>query len=203
MASVVGRRFPIATVAAIAGVPAETALPLLDSAVRAAILEQDEPGHLRFSHDLFREVVYDGLSAARRPALHISVAGRLEETPTRRRPRRRSPTTAAWHGRSGTATARSLRWSRRPTRRPSGPLSTKRPPTSPCRRRGRRPGSGGPGALCEYGDALRRAGHGEDARAALLGAAERAQAAGDAALFARAAFGTDRVTTVTDCRDPR
>jgi ubiquinone/menaquinone biosynthesis C-methylase UbiE len=79
VASVVGRRFPIATVAAIAGVPAETALPLLDSAVRAAVLEQDEPGHLRFSHDLFREVVYDGLSAARRPALHLSVAERLEE----------------------------------------------------------------------------------------------------------------------------
>ena len=54
-------------------------MPLLDSAVRAAVLEQDEPGHLRFSHDLFREVVYDGLSAARRPALHLSVAGRLEE----------------------------------------------------------------------------------------------------------------------------
>ena len=65
--------------AAVAGVPAETALPLLDTAVRAAVLEQDEPGHLRFSHDLFREVVYDGLSAARRPALHLSVAGRLEE----------------------------------------------------------------------------------------------------------------------------
>ena len=79
VASVVGRRFPIATVAAVAGVPAETVLPLLDTAVRAAVLEQDEPGHLRFSHDLFREVVYDGLSAARRPALHLSVAGRLEE----------------------------------------------------------------------------------------------------------------------------
>ena len=79
VASVVGRRFPIATVAAIAGVPAETALPLLDSAVRAAVLEQDEPGHLRFSHDLFREVLYDGLPAARRSALHLSVAGRLEQ----------------------------------------------------------------------------------------------------------------------------
>ena len=52
--------------------------------------------------------------------------------------------------------------------------------------------------LCEYGDALRRAGHGEDARAALLGAAARARATGDTALFARAAFGAHRVTTLTE-----
>ena len=70
--SVVGRRFPIAMVAAIAGAPAETAVPLADSAVRAAVLEQDEPGHLRFSHDLFRDVLYDGLPAARRSALHLA-----------------------------------------------------------------------------------------------------------------------------------
>ncbi len=52
--------------------------------------------------------------------------------------------------------------------------------------------------LCEYGDALRRAGHGEEAQAALLGAAARARAIGDAALFARAAFGAHRVTTLTE-----
>ena len=40
VASVVGRRFPIETVAAIAGVPAEAALPLLDGAVRAAARRQ-------------------------------------------------------------------------------------------------------------------------------------------------------------------
>ena len=78
VASVVGRRFPIAMAAAIAGAPAEMAVPLADSAVRAAVLEQDEPGHLRFSHDLFRDVLYGGLPAARRSALHLSVAGLLE-----------------------------------------------------------------------------------------------------------------------------
>ena len=46
VASVVGRRFPVETVAAIVGVPAEAALPLLDGAVRAAVLEHDEPGRL-------------------------------------------------------------------------------------------------------------------------------------------------------------
>ncbi|HEY1319061.1 MAG TPA: AAA family ATPase, partial [Streptosporangiaceae bacterium] len=79
VASVIGRRFPIATVAAISGVPAETALPLLDRAVRAAVLEQDESGHLRFNHDLFRDVLYDGLPAERRSELHLSVAERLEQ----------------------------------------------------------------------------------------------------------------------------
>ena len=43
-----------------------------------------------------------------------------------------------------------------------------------------------------------RAGHGEEAQAALLGAAARARAIGDTALFARAAFGTHRVTTLTE-----
>ena len=52
--------------------------------------------------------------------------------------------------------------------------------------------------LCEYGDALRRAGRGEDAQAALFGAAARARAIGDMALFARAAFGAHRVATLTE-----
>ena len=128
VASVVGRRFPITLVAAMAGVPAETALPLLDSAVRAAVLEQDDPGYLRFSHDLFREVVYAGLPAARRSALHLSVAGRLEhhidavataaEVAYHR--------SLAWP--LGDRTGRSPRWPRRPGKRPPGPPSTRRPP---------------------------------------------------------------------------
>jgi hypothetical protein len=40
VASVVGKRFPVAMAAAIGGAPAEVAVPLLDSAVRAAVLEQ-------------------------------------------------------------------------------------------------------------------------------------------------------------------
>jgi hypothetical protein len=52
--------------------------------------------------------------------------------------------------------------------------------------------------VCEYGDALRRAGHGEEARAALAGAAARARATGDTDLLARAAFGVHRITTLTE-----
>lgn len=52
--------------------------------------------------------------------------------------------------------------------------------------------------VCEYGDALRRAGHGEEARTALAGAAARARATGDAELLARAAFGVHRIATLTE-----
>ena len=64
VAAVTGKRFPVATVAAVAGMPTEVAVPLVDSAVRAAVVEHDEPGRARFSHDLFRDVLYDGLPAA-------------------------------------------------------------------------------------------------------------------------------------------
>ena len=52
--------------------------------------------------------------------------------------------------------------------------------------------------VCEYGDALRRAGHGEEARAALAGAAARARATGDTDMLIRAAFGAHRITTLTE-----
>ena len=61
-------RFAIAAVTAIAGPAAEDAVPLLDSAVRAGVLEHEPPGGARFSHDLFREVLYEGLPTARRSA---------------------------------------------------------------------------------------------------------------------------------------
>ena len=195
VASVVGRRFPIATVAAIAGVPAEAALPLLDGAVRAAVLEHDEPGRLRFSHDLFRDVLYDGLPAARRSALHLTVAELLE--------RRTAAAEIAYHrsvawplgdrdravtaltGAAREATARTAfdeaaAWLRRAIEVAGDATSADLV------------------MVCEYGDALRRAGHGEEARAALAGAAARARAMGDTELLARAAFGVHRITTLTE-----
>ena len=195
VASVVGRRFPIATVAAIAGVPAETAVPLLDRAVRAAVLEHDEPGRLRFSHDLFRDVLYDGLPAARRSALHLTLAERLE--------RHTAAAEIAYHrsvawplgdrdravtaltGAAGEATARTAfdeaaAWLRRAID-VAGDAATAYLVM-----------------VCEYGEALRRAGHGEEARAVLAGAAARARATGDTDMLIRAAFGVHRITTLTD-----
>ena len=195
VASVVGRRFPIETVAAIADVPAEAALPLLDGAVRAAVLEHDEPGRLRFSHDLFRDVLYDGLPAARRSALHLTAAELLE--------RRTAAAEIAYH--------RSVAWPLGDRDRAVTAL------TGAAREATARTAYDEAAAwlhraievtgdatsadlvmVCEYGDALRRAGHGEEARAALAGAAARARTMGDTELLARAAFGVHRITTLTE-----
>ncbi len=195
VASVVGRRFPITMVSAVAGVPAEMAMPLADSAVRAAVLEYDEPGHLRFSHELFRDVLYDGLPAARRSALHLSVADLLEQ--------HAGAAEIAYH--------RGMAWPLGDRDRTVAALTeaareaTARTAFDEAAAHLRRAVEVAGGAmavdlatLCEYGDALRRAGHGEDAQTALLGAAARARAIGEVALFARAAFGAHRVTTLTE-----
>lgn len=199
VASVIGRRFPIATVAAVADTPAGMAVPLVDSAVRAAVLEHDEPGHLRFSHDLFREVLYHGLPAAKRSALHLSVAGLLEQ--------HAGPAATA----AEIAYHRSMAWPLGDRDRAVAALTeaareaTARTAFDEAAAHLRRAVEVAGGAmavdlatLCEYGDALRRAGHGEDAQAVLLGAAARARAIGGKVLFARAAFGAHRVTTLTE-----
>ncbi len=199
VASVVGRRFPITMVATIAGVPPEVAVPLVDSAVRAAVLEHDEPGHLRFSHDLFRDVIYDRLPAARRSALHLLVAGLLE----RHAGVAVTAAEIAYHrsvawplGDRDLAVAALIEAARQATARTAFDEAA-------AHLRRAIEIAGGEMAvdlavLCEYGDALRRAGHGGDAQAALIGAAARARAAGDTALFARAAFGAHRVATLTE-----
>ena len=127
IAAVAGKRFAIAAVAGIAGLPAEDAVPLLDRAVRAGVVEQDSPGGGRFSHDLFREVLYEGLP--RRGGRRCTSPWRScwSVMRTWRPRRRRSPTTARWRCRWETAAGRWPRLSRRAGRRPPGWPST-RPP---------------------------------------------------------------------------
>ncbi|HEX7995221.1 MAG TPA: AAA family ATPase, partial [Streptosporangiaceae bacterium] len=79
IAAVAGKRFSIATIAAIAGTPTETAVRLVDRAARDAAVEHDQPGSAQFSHDLFREVIYDGLPAERRSEMHLALAELLEQ----------------------------------------------------------------------------------------------------------------------------
>lgn len=199
VAAVAGQRFPITLVAAMAGAATELAVPLVDSAVRAAVLEQDGPGFARFSHDLFREVLYDGLPATRRSALHLALAGLLEQ--------RAGATAAA----AEIAHHRSMAW---PLGDRDGAIAalveagreaTARTAFDEAAAHLRRAVevAGGAAAadlpmLCEYGDALRRSGHGEDAQAVFFVAAARARAIGDSALAARAAFGAHRVATLTE-----
>jgi AAA ATPase domain len=198
-AAVAGQRFPIATAAAIAGTATERAVRLADSAVRAAVLEPDEPGCARFSHDLFREVLYNGLPAARRSELHLALAGLLEQ-------RAGAAATAA-----EIAHHRSMAWPLGDRDRAiaalveAGREATARMAFDEAAAHLRRAVEVAGGAvsadlatLCEYGDALRRAGHGGDAQAAFFAAAARARATGDGALFARAAFGAHRVATLTE-----
>ena len=174
VASVAGRRFPVATVAALAGATAGTAVPLLDRAVRAAVLEQDEPGHLRFSHDLFRDVLYQGLPAARRPELHLKLASLLEQQtgpPAAETAYHRS---MAWpfgdRDRAVTALTEAAREATARTAFDEAAAHLRRAVEI----------AGGAGAielptLCEYGDALRRAGRGDEAQAVLTEAAARAR----------------------------
>jgi tetratricopeptide (TPR) repeat protein len=199
VAAVAGRRFPIAIVAAIAGRPTETAVHLVDRAARDAVVEHDQPGCARFSHDLFREVLYDGLPAARRAELHLALAELLEQ-------RAGGAANAA-----EIAQHRHMAWPLGDRDRAiaalveAGRAATARTAFDEAAAQLRRAVDVGGGAasvdlatLCDYAEALRRAGHGEDAQAAFFTAAARAREMGDGALFARAAFGAHRVTTLTE-----
>jgi predicted ATPase len=199
IAAVAGKWFAIAAVAGIAGLPAQDAVPLVDTAVRAGVVEQDPPGGGRFSHDLFRDVLYEGLPTARRSALHLAVAELLE----RDADVAASAAQIAYHrtmalplGDRGRALAALIEAGREATARmafdeAAGHL-----------RRAVQVGGGLPaaglGMLCEYGDTLRRAGNREDARSAFFITARRARVAGDTAVLARAAFGLQRVPTMTE-----
>jgi tetratricopeptide (TPR) repeat protein len=199
IAAVAGKRFAIQLVAAIAGTTTEGSVQLVDRAVRAAVLEHDEPGFARFSHDLFREVVYDGLAKARRSELHLAVAELLEQQGG-------AAATAAeiaYHrnmawplGDPDRAVAALTEAARMATARTAFDEAASHHSRAVAIAGGET--SAGLAMLCEYGDALRRAGRGEEAQAAFFAAATRARAAGDSALFARAAFGAHRVTTLTE-----
>ncbi|MGD9530690.1 MAG: hypothetical protein AB7V44_28435, partial [Pseudonocardia sp.] len=51
---------------------------LLDEAARARVLQADAEGRFRFVHDLFREVLVAGLTAARRRELHVALGRALQ-----------------------------------------------------------------------------------------------------------------------------
>jgi tetratricopeptide (TPR) repeat protein/transcriptional regulator with XRE-family HTH domain len=78
-AAVLGRRFDFETLLAVTRKPEEELLAALEALVRRRLLrEATEDGFYDFSHDKVREVVYRGIVAARRKALHRAVAEALE-----------------------------------------------------------------------------------------------------------------------------
>jgi tetratricopeptide (TPR) repeat protein len=80
VAAVVGRDVPPERVAAVSGVGLEEVLDLLEPAVvhRLLVESPEQPGALRFSHALVREVLLDDLTPLRRARLHLRVADAIE-----------------------------------------------------------------------------------------------------------------------------
>ena len=78
-ASTLGREFGINELAAVTEIDEETVLESIDEAITARVLaEAPTVGRLRFSHALVRDTLYEGLTAGRRRAAHLSAAESLE-----------------------------------------------------------------------------------------------------------------------------
>jgi DNA-binding SARP family transcriptional activator len=80
LASVLGREFAVDALARLAGVSVDALLDHLDEAIAARVVA-DVPGgggHLRFSHVLIRDTLFDGIAGPRRAQLHRLAAEALE-----------------------------------------------------------------------------------------------------------------------------
>jgi DNA-binding SARP family transcriptional activator len=80
LASVLGREFPIGALARLSECSETALLDALDEAMAARIVEDvtDAPSRLRFAHVLFRDTLYQGLTAGRRLRLHRQAGAVLE-----------------------------------------------------------------------------------------------------------------------------
>ena len=80
LAAVLGREFRLDVLAALGDVPDDALLAWLDGVVAAGVVAESPgtPGRVRFEHVLFRDALYEGLSAARRVRLHGRVMSVLD-----------------------------------------------------------------------------------------------------------------------------
>ena len=139
IAAVVGQQFAITAVAGIADLPAAAAMPLMDTAARAGVLEHDPPGGGRFSHDLFRAVLYEGNAGGETVGAAPGRGGTARAGRERHGsggPDRLPPRDGAASGRPGPRPCRARRGGAR-SDRPDG-LRQGRRSSSPRRRDGRR-----------------------------------------------------------------
>ena len=81
VAAVAGQVVPYTLLAQVTGSDDEQVLEAVETALEARLLAEDGPDGYRFTHDLIRETVEDGLSAARRRRLHRRIAQALEHQP--------------------------------------------------------------------------------------------------------------------------
>jgi tetratricopeptide (TPR) repeat protein len=97
VAAVIGQRFGIDLLAEVTGRPGPDCMELLDPAVRAQVVRAEPRGPVgpyTFTHDLFRETLYDGLSATTRASLHLAVADAMQRDGS---DRSLHPAEVAWH----------------------------------------------------------------------------------------------------------
>jgi class 3 adenylate cyclase/tetratricopeptide (TPR) repeat protein len=78
MAAVAGAEFEVPVLQAAGELDEEDVLSALEEAAAARLVIETPGARYRFAHALVRHTLYDGLSAARRPALHRRVAEAIE-----------------------------------------------------------------------------------------------------------------------------
>jgi len=80
LASVFGREFALAPMEQLSGVPAGELLDILDAGIAARVVAEmpGDPGGLRFTHALIRDIVYESIPAGQRHRLHQRAGEVLE-----------------------------------------------------------------------------------------------------------------------------
>ena len=178
-------------------------LPALEEAVSSGMIEELPSRGLayRFTHELVRRSLYDGLSAVRRAELHLRVGEALERSGAR------SVADLAYHFAAAApfgGVERAVEYNVRAARAASEGLdfdgaaeqlgvALELGVTQPAERAG---------LLLELGAARHRAGRALDALSAFAEAAELADGLGDAELLARAAIGYEEACWRPGITDP-
>jgi len=100
VAAVAGREFELDVLERVLEHPRDRLIDLVEEAIAADVLVEpaQSMGRLGFSHALFRETIYEQLSATRKAAIHGQIAAALEEAPTDRPDERAG--TLAYHYRA-------------------------------------------------------------------------------------------------------
>jgi DNA-binding SARP family transcriptional activator/class 3 adenylate cyclase len=100
VAAVAGREFELDVLERVLEHPRDHLIDLVEEAIDADVLVEpaQSVGRLSFSHALFRETIYEQLSATRKAAIHGRIAAAIEQAPTDRPDERAG--TLAYHYRA-------------------------------------------------------------------------------------------------------